>query len=171
MRIFLIALLLFPLFSLSQTNDVYIRLTDAGGKQINGTSLTRGYERWITGLSIGTSGKNNTQLNFTMQISGAAAELKKAMAQGDWLLNGQVVVIRPTALQPLIQYRINMEKIKVLSCAETMGCDGNMTTSVTLSATRIGWTYYQQQKNGIPVVSNKFGYDAETGSSWNNFQP
>ena len=35
-----------------------------------------------------------------------------------------------------------------------------MSTSVTLNATRIGWTYYQSSRDGIQTVSNKYGWDA-----------
>jgi hypothetical protein len=44
-----------------------------------------------------------------------------------------------------------------------------MTTTVTLQATRIGWTYYQTDRAGTQVVTNKYGFDAETGGQWTNF--
>jgi hypothetical protein len=62
-----------------------------------------------------------------------------------------------------------MEKIRVQGCSEAMGCNSAMTTTVTLQATRIGWTYYQTDRTGALVVSNKYGYDAETGGQWTNF--
>lgn len=168
MKTVLIALLMIPLFGQSQVQDVFIKLTDANGKQINGTSLTRGYEKWITGLTISSSGKNNSQLNFTMQISGAAADLKRAMAQGEFLLNGIVSVTQPADI-PIRLYTINMEKIRVIACSESMGCNNTMTTTVVLSAARIGWTYFQVGKTGVSTVSNKYGFDMETGKAWTNF--
>jgi type VI protein secretion system component Hcp len=168
MKTLLLALLMIPLFGQSQRQDVFIKLTDVNGKQINGTSLTRGYEKWITSLTMSSSGKNNSQLNFTMQISGAAAELKKAMAQGDFLLNGFVSVTQAGEMQTRL-YTINMEKIRVIACSESMGCNNTMTTTVVLSAARIGWTYFQVGKTGISTVSNKYGYDMETGKAWTNF--
>lgn len=65
--------------------------------------------------------------------------------------------------------KIGMEKIRVLACAESMGCNNVMTTSVTLQATRIGWTYYTTDKSGANTVSQKYGYNAETGKAWANF--
>ncbi len=168
MKSLLLALLMLPFFGQAQTQDVFIKLTDASGKQINGTSITRGYEKWITGLTISSSGKNNSQLNFTMQVSGAAADLKRAMAQGEWLMNGQVIVTQPGE-RPVRIYTIAMEKIKVLACSESMGCNNMMTTTVMLSATRIGWTYYQQDKTGTSTISNKYGFDLENGKPWTNF--
>lgn len=168
MKTLLIALFMIPLFTKAQAQDVFIKLTDVNGKQINGTSVTRGYEKWITGLTISSSGKNNSQLNFTMQISGAAADLKKAMAQGELLPNGFVSVTQPGEMQTRL-YTITMERIRVIACSESMGCNNTMTTTVVLSATRIGWTYFQVGKTGTSTVSNKYGFDMETGKAWTNF--
>ncbi|MBN8687976.1 MAG: type VI secretion system tube protein Hcp [Chitinophagales bacterium] len=168
MKTLLIALFMIPLFGQAQTQDVFIKLTDANGKQINGTSLTRGYEKWITGLTISSSGKNNSQLNFTMQISGAAADLKRAMAQGEFLSNGFVSVTQPGEMQVRL-YTITMEKIRVIACSESMGCNNTMTTTVVLSAARIGWTYFQTGKTGTSTISNKYGFDMESGKPWTNF--
>jgi hypothetical protein len=69
----------------------------------------------------------------------------------------------------LTNYTIKMENITVLSCEESLGCNGVMDTSVTLQATRIGWTYYQTGKTGTPVVSKKYGWDAGNNREWTNF--
>lgn len=169
MKKLFIALLLLPLLAASQTSEVYINLTNPAGQPIKGESVTRGYERWIQGLSIASGSKNNSQINFTTSIAGSSADLKKAMASGQFLLNGQVSVIQIGAEKPVTQYSIKMERIKVLSCSESMGCNGQMSTAVTLQASRIGWTYYSTGKGGLQIVSNKYGYDFDTGGAWNNF--
>lgn len=171
MRTIIFLLFLVPAFATAQKQDVYIKLTDAGGKQINGDAMTKGFERWMQGLSTSSGGKNNTQFSFTMNITGASADLKRALATGEFLMNGQVNVMQTVngSYTPQPVYFIKMEKIRVLSCAEVMGCNGTMTTTVSLQATRIGWTYYQTGKTGSPTVSNKYGFDAETGGSWTNF--
>src|ERR1043165_8362908 len=158
MRIIIFALLLLPVFGLAQKNNVLIKLTDARGQQIKGEALLKGFEKWINAATISSAGKNNTQLSFTMAISGASADLKKAMTTGELLLSGQVTVLSPneTAAAPLTVYTIKMERIAVTSCAEAMGCNNVMTTTVTLQATRIGWTYYDQARSGAQVVSRKF---------------
>jgi len=171
MRTIIFLLFLIPFFATAQKQDVYIRLIDANGKQVNGDAVTKGFEKWMQGLSTSSGGKSNTQFSFTMNITGASADLKRALANGEFLMNGQVNVMQTIngAYTPQPVYFIKMEKIRVLSCAEAMGCNGVMTTTVSLQATRIGWTYYQTGKTGAPSVSNKFGYDAETGGSWTNF--
>lgn len=171
MRTIIWALLLIPVLASAQKQEVYIKLTDAGGKQISGDATMKGFEKWLQTLTINSGGKNNTQLNFSMNITGASADLKKALAGKESLLTGQVSVMQTggSADRPSTLYTIKMEQITVLSCSETMGCNNIMTTSVTLQATRIGWTYYQTSPSGSQTISRKFGWDAKTNSAWINF--
>jgi type VI protein secretion system component Hcp len=171
MRILIFILLLSPFFGIAQKSDVFIRLTDAKGQQIKGDAVLKGFENWLGATSLTAAGKNNTQLSFTMTVNGASADLKKALANGELLLNGQVSVIiqNPAAGRPLTSYTIKMERIAVLTCFEAMGCNNAMNTTVTLQVTRIGWTYYDQNKTGAQSVSRRFGWDAENNKEWTSF--
>jgi type VI protein secretion system component Hcp len=169
MRTIIFILLFIPIIAAAQKQDVYIKLTDAKGVQIKGDAILKGFERSMQALTINSGGKNNTQFNFTMNITGASADLKSAMNSGEFLLSGLVTVLQPGLARPMITYTIKMEKIKVTSCNESMGCNNIMTTSITLQATRIGWTYYQTSTTGAQTVSNKYGYDAEAVGTWTNF--
>jgi len=171
MKTILFLLLLTPIISFSQKTDVYVKLTDPKGVQIKGESTSKGFERWIGATTINFGGKNNTVVSFTMQVTGASADLKRAMANGELLLNGQITVLSAsqTGGSPVISYIIKMENIAVTSCAEGMGCNSAMNTTATLQATRIGWTYYQTDRTGVQVVSRKFGWDADTQAEWTNF--
>lgn len=170
MRTLILCFLLLPFSVFSQRQDVFVKLTDAKGTQINGDALMRGFERTMQALTISAAGKNNTQFSFTMNINGASADLKKAMANGEFLMTGTVTVMEPLTISgPRPAYTIKMERIRVVTCSEAMGCNGVMSTSVTLQASRIGWTYYQTNKTGALVVTNKYGYDAEAGTQWTNF--
>ncbi len=71
--------------------------------------------------------------------------------------------------RPVTSYTIKMENIGVLACLESMGCNNAMATSVSLQAARIGWTYYQLDKSGMLNISQKYGWDAEANTAWNNF--
>jgi type VI protein secretion system component Hcp len=166
MRAIFLILFLSPVFCVAQKTDVFVKLTDANGLQIKGEATLKGFERWIGVTSITSSGKNNTQLDFTMTVSGASADLKKAMDSGSALSSGQVTVLvpNPAGGMPITSYTIKMEKIVVSSCFEAMGCNSLMNTTVTLLATRIGWTYYS---NG--AISKKYGWDAESNKEWAGF--
>ena len=170
MRTVFLTLLFSPLLSFAQKTDVFIKLTDAKGQLIKGEAVLNGFERWIGATSINSGGKNNSQLDFTMNISGASADLKRALASGELLLNGQVTVTTlASSFRPVTAYTIKMEMISVLACAETMGCNNQMTTTVTLKATRIDWTYYQTDRTGAAAVSPKYGWDESTKAEWTIF--
>ena len=93
------------------------------------------------------------------------------MTNGELLLNAQVTVQSPnlTGGIPTLSYTIKMENIMVTSCYESMGCNNNMNTTVTLQAARIGWIYYAQARTGALAVSRKYGWDTENNREWANF--
>jgi type VI protein secretion system component Hcp len=171
MRILIFLLLLFPFFGNAQKTEIFIRLTDAKGQQIKGESVSKGFENWLGTTSLTAGGQNNTQLSFTMTVNGASADLKRALANREFLLNGQVsaMVSDPSRGVPMKSYTIKMEKIAVLTCYETMGCNNVMNTTVTLQVARIGWTYYNAANTGAQTVSRKFGWDSENNTEWTSF--
>lgn len=169
MRTIILSLLLFPLIAAAQQTDTYIKLTDASGQQIKGDAVVKGFERNITVLSFASAGKNNAQLTFNMNLTGASADLKRAMSSGALLPNGILTVIKPGIYSPVIHYTIKMENIRVNSCSEMMGCNNQTNTTTTITAARIGWTYYETDKTGKTVVTRKFGFDNDSGKEWTNF--
>lgn len=171
MRTLILFLLFLPLSFFLKGQNVYVKLIDPNGTLIKGDAVDRGFEGTIRAFTITNGGKNNTQVTFTMSISGASASLKKAMTTGMFLLNGMITVLEQStgSYAPKPAYTITMEKIKVISCTESLGCNGVMTTSVIIQATRTGWTYYQRARDGSWVLANKYGYDAETGAEWKGF--
>jgi type VI protein secretion system component Hcp len=171
MRILIFILLLSPILSSAQKTDVFIQLADAKGQQIKGDVVTKGFENWLGATTINSAGKTNTLLSFTMTVNGASADLKKAAANGEILVSGQVFVIspNPSGGRPLTSYTIKMESISVLSCYESMGCNNTMNTTVSLQATRIGWTYYNTSAKGAQTVTRKFGWDERNNKEWTSF--
>ena len=170
MRVLIFILSLCPFLGLAQKTDVFIKLTDAKGRQIKGEVFMKGFENWLGATSLNSSGKSNTQLSFSTTVSGASADLKRALSNGEFL-DGQVVVIvpNPSGGPPIKSYTIKMEMIAVLTCYEAMGCNNAMNTTVTLQSTRIGWTYYNTATSGAQTVSRKFGWDAENNIEWTSF--
>lgn len=170
MRTLIFISFLLPHFCIAQRTDVFIKLSDARGKQIKGDAVLKGFENWLGATSFNTSGKGNTQISFTTTITGASADLKRALANGEFL-DGQVVAIAPNpgGGVPVKSYVIKMEKVAVISCDEKMGCNSTMNTTVTLQITRIGWTYYNTGTAGVQTISRKFGWDAENNVEWSSF--
>jgi len=168
MRKLIFILFLSPLFCIAQKTEVFIKLSDARGQQIKGDAVLKGFENWLSASSINSSGKNNNQLNFTVNVTAASADLKRAMSNGELLLSGQVTVLsaKPSGGRPLTSYTIKMENIAVVSCYEAMGCNNAMNTTLTLQVARIGWTYYNTTTQ---AVSRKFGWDVEKNMEWSSF--
>src|SRR6266542_3264947 len=123
MRTIIFILLFIPIISAAQKQDVYIRLADANGAQIKGDATLKGFERCMQALTINSGGKNNTQFSFTMNVTGASADFKKAMNGGEFLTSGLVTITQSSLARPMVVYTIKMEKIKVTSCNESMGCN------------------------------------------------
>lgn len=172
MRTIILLALLLPMVLTAQKTDVYLKLIDAAGQQIKGDATAKGYERSIGVLSFASGAKNNTQFSFTMSISDASADLKRALGNNSFLQSGVLTVTQPNPASgmPMIAYTIKMENIKVNSCAEAMGCNGIITTTTVLTATRIGWTYFKpDSKTGAQTVTRKYGFDSSTGGEWTNF--
>ena len=162
--------MLSPAFAFAQRQTNFITLTDAQGKLISGDVAMKGYEKSISINTLTTGGKSNSQLTLTMGIQGAAADLRRIMVSNEMLASGQLYVTQQTqssVLRPT--YTIKMENMQVVSCTEALGCDNNMTLTVVLQAARIGWTYYKTTGSGPLSVTNKYGFDTESGKEWNNF--
>jgi len=171
MRTIILALLILPIVSVAQKTETYLKLIDAGGQQIKGDAMVKGFERCIAVLSFASAGKNNSQLSISMNITGASADLKKAMTNGILLTDGILTVMQSGGGSgaPQISYTIKMENINVNNCTESMGCNGVMTTTAAITATRIGWTYYQMDRTGKQTISQKYGFDMDSGKEWTNF--
>ena len=170
MRTIIVALFFLPFAAVAQKQNIFLKLNDASGKQIAGDAMVKGYERWLGLFTVSNSGKNNVTVNFSMAINGASADLKRVMASGE-LLSGllNVTQVDPSSGRSMIVYSIKMEGIKVNACNDAVGCNNTMGTNATITATRIGWTYYQTSAAGAQTVSRKYGYDATTGQEWTNF--
>lgn len=165
MRTIIFLLFFSPFISVAQRTETYLKLVNASGLQLKGDAVTKGFEKWLFITSSSQGGKNNTQLTFTMNISGASADLRKAVSTGEFLNTGDLTTIQVDAEGRRVTIsQVKMEKVKIISYAES----GTQAT-VTIQSTRIGWIYYQQSNKGTWVVSNKYSYDAETGGEWKGF--
>ena len=85
-------MLFLPIFCWAQNANVFIKILDVKGQQINGDAMVKGYERNITVISFASAGKNNSQLTFNMNVTGVSADLKRAMSAGSLLVNGVLTV-------------------------------------------------------------------------------
>jgi type VI protein secretion system component Hcp len=165
----ILTVLLFPLFALCQTNQTYLKITDANGQMIKGSAVTKGFENAIQVTSMSAGGKNNTQISITMPVTGASADFKSALMNGKILPKGDLITGTSGMGALTLVNTIRLESVTVLSCTDAIGCNGLMNTTVVLNAVRIGWTYYAQDRTGVNTVSKKFGWDAAANREWTGF--
>lgn len=172
MRALIFLLLIgFSAVCFGQEEQVYMKLYNAEGKMIAGNVTIQRFEGAIQALTLSSSGDHNTELTFTMPVSGASARLKGMQANREELLTGTISAMRVNEQNGTLQpnYIIKMEKVTIITCTDSKGSGGSTVTNVVLKATRIGWTYYTSDRSGKSVISQKYGWDSSTGQSWNNF--
>ncbi len=177
MRYLLFAALLLPALAFSQQTTTYLKLNDANGIQIKGTAFVKGFEAQIVVTSMVSDpgnqkngGKPSNTITFTMPVSGATADLRRSINSGKPLSSGDLTSLVSSQMSaPSITFRIRMEQVTVVSLVDAIGCNGVMNTTVVLEAERMGWTYYNTNKGGASIVSNKYGWDARAGKEWTGF--
>jgi type VI protein secretion system component Hcp len=167
-KVILSLLLIVPVLLMAQRSitEDFGKFTNADGVVIKGSSMVRGFEKQIEVQNLAAaSTNNNTAVKFSMPSGAAANEFRNALNNGKKLRSGEIIVTAISADRRITMHKINMEEISVLSCEDRGGL-----TSLTLDATRIGWTYYaNDQRSGKQTISSKSGWDAAKKQAWTGF--
>lgn len=173
MRILLFTLLL-PVFAFSQQTNTYLKINDPAGAMIKGTSVAVGFENAVVVSTINSDatqkngGKLSNTITFSMPVSGASGEFRRVIGINKPLPSGEITSLQNGPANQLI-YKLKMENITVISINDALGCNGTMTTTVVLSAERMGWTYFASGRNGQNTVASKYGWDAGKNREWTGF--
>ncbi len=145
--------------------QIFLKITDANGQLISGTSFQKFYERQIIVTNFSGVTAGNAQVQFTMPSGGASATLASMQGSKETIPYAVFTNIVPAEPTWNVLSTVRLEAIRVMSVT-----DANGSTSLTLQAGRIGTTYYQNNpKTGIRTVSGKTGYDFKTRQAWNAF--
>ncbi|HUC81334.1 MAG TPA: hypothetical protein VMR70_10485 [Flavisolibacter sp.] len=145
--------------------QVYLQLVDPAGQPIRGTSVDRGYERQIIATAFSGYTAGNSQLRFSMPSGSASAALANLQGSGQKLPSAVFTITEPGEARPNVVSSVRLEDVAVKSVN-----DANGSTAVVLQASRIGVTYFQNnRKTGERTVSGKTGYDFTTKQPWNSF--
>lgn len=160
---FIAAILSAATFPVKQ--QTFLQFTDPSGKAIRGSSTSRGYENQIIATSFSGVTTGNQQVQFTMP-SGAASATLASLQTGKQKLSRALFTITVMGESGLnVINTVHLEDIRILSVH-----DANGSTTVSLSASRIGTTYYQyDRKKGTRTISGKTGFDYTTKQPWNGF--
>ncbi len=152
-------------FSFQTKQQTFLQIVDANGQPIRGTSVQRFYERQIIAAGFSGVTAGNAQVQFTMPSGGASATLATLQGSKQTIPYAVFTITVPAEPTWNVLSTVRLEAIRVISVQ-----DANGSTSVTLQASRIGTTYYQNNlKTGIRSVTGKTGYDFKAGQTWNSF--
>lgn len=144
---------------------IFLRLVDASGQTIRGTSIERFYERQIEVTAFSGFSTGNAQVKFTMPSGAATATL--ANLQGSKQKLSSAVFTNTEQGEPTLNVMstVRLEEVIVISVS-----DANGSTEVILKATRIGVTFFQNNlKTGVRTISSKTGFDFANKQPWTAF--
>jgi len=171
MRTLILAALLLPCIAFSQKSETYLSITD-NNIPVKGTATKGGYEGFIAitslqaeGISTKPTMRGTDQVTFSMPVSTASADLKRALFRGVALPRCEFTILSANN-QDQILCKIKLEDIYVNSCSDEVGANGVLYTSVVLSASRIGWAYFGPGNAGPNTIIRKFGWDTMKNGEW-----
>jgi type VI protein secretion system component Hcp len=145
--------------------QVFLKLIDASGQTIRGTSVQRGYERQIEVTNFSGYTTGNSQLKFTMPSGSATAALANVQGSKQQLPSALFTITQIGEVTINITSTVRLEEVTVLSVSDVNG-----STEVTLKASRIGVTYFQMnRRTGVQTVSSKTGFDFANKQPWTSF--
>lgn len=145
--------------------QVFLQLVDASGQSIRGTSLQRGFERQIIATDFSGVTTGNPQIKFTMPSGAASAMLANLQGSKQQLSYAVFTITEQGEATLNITSTVRLEDMSVVSVN-----DANGSTDVTLKASRIGTTYFQNnRKTGVRTVSSKTGFDFANKQVWSSF--
>jgi len=144
---------------------IFLRLVDASGQTIRGTSVERFYERQIEVTAFSGLTTGNPQVKFTMPSGAATAILANLQGNKQKLSSGVFTNTEQGEPTLNVTSTVRLEEVIVISVS-----DANGSTEVTLKASRIGTTYFQNNlKTGVRTVGSKTGFDFANKQPWAAF--
>jgi type VI secretion system Hcp family effector len=168
-------------FSNASKAQIFVKLLDASGNLINGESTDARHAKEITattfgqentgcainagGAGGGTCGGTAGHFIFNMNINASLPILDQAVFLGTHLKSADIVFRKTTNLEEY--YKIHLESVVISHVTNSADLTtGPITIQVELAADRMGWTYYPQTPSGQLGTPVKFGWNAQTRSTW-----
>jgi len=160
-----IFILVFGLLSnqLYALNDIYMKLVNSNGVQINGEATAAGFVNWVKLNSVEQSNEGNVtigstltasktisgDLTFQMPINSTLAPLANLMYTGQRLLSVDIWYVKPGCTIGCVSYKIHMENVYVSKLSQVSDGEGNTLIQVSLSPTQFAWGYFRPGSTGV----------------------
>ena len=174
--IIITSLLFFICNSANAAIDMYIKILDANGNVIAGTSMYAGHINEIDCVAEGQkSGVCSPTQNcgiatgsfiFTIPLGTCLNYLKNAMYRG-LLLNSVEIVFIKAGATPFVFYKIRMENVAVTTHAESIETNGGgFYFQISFDPQKFHWTYTPQTPMGVAGTPVKFGWNKITNTEF-----
>lgn len=177
--------LLFLLFNFtsvhSQVIEIFVKVIDASGTQINGESADIKHLNEIVTTSFGQENINCSTITggapcagkpghfiFNMGISKSLPLLKKALYNTEHLTSIDIV-FRKSGGAPFEFYKIRLENVIVTHITDAADITSSVKNQVEVDAARFGWTFIPQKSDGSGDIPVKFGWDITSNIVWTGF--
>ena len=184
-RIFTIlsATLLFLSLSNASKAQIFVKIIDGSGNQIDGESIDARHPKEINATTFGQEntgcaatpigsgggsacGGTAGHFIFNMNINASVPLLNKALFTGAHLRSADIV-FRKSGTSGTEYYKIHLESVLISHVTNSADpATGLITVQVELAADKMGWTYTPQDATGAPGTPVKFGWDTTTRSAW-----
>jgi type VI secretion system secreted protein Hcp len=178
---FLIVSLISIVSAHAQVTEIFVKIIDANGTQINGESNDIKHQNEIVTTSFGQENINCSTITggvpcagkaghfiFNMNINKSLPLLKKALYNTEHLLSVDIV-FRKAGGTPFEFYKIRLENVIITHITDAADASTGVKNQVEADAARFGWTYIGQKSDGTSDAPIKFGWDVTSNSVWTGF--
>lgn len=169
----------------SNAQTIFVKILDANGKLMPGGAtepqhlneiVAGSFGQENTGCALssggtkgGTCGGTAGHFIFNTTLDQSYPLLTQALFTGSVLKSVDIVFRKAGggATAGAEFYKIHLESVLVSHVTNNEdGTTGNIQMQVELDALKMGWTYYPQTAGGALGTPVKFGWNAETKSTW-----
>lgn len=169
-----IALLTFPLFSVSGAFDMFLKISTVDGEskdkdhagEIDVLAWSWGMSN--SGTAVGGAGKANVQdFSFTKYLDKSTPALMLAALKGDLFADAVFTVRKADGTSPYEQLKLKLENVLVTSVsAGGSGGQDILTENVTLNFSKFKLEYIPLKSDGSPDAAKEVRWDISAGKSY-----
>ncbi|MEO7530535.1 MAG: type VI secretion system tube protein Hcp [Sediminibacterium sp.] len=153
--------------------DIYMRVVNSSGKQIDGDVTVRGYERTIHLNAGGQANSTTTSFigggagvgkptmgpfNFEGELSSASEPLMSALYKGEKLNSVDIYYVNSGCNCAF--YKVHMENVYLTNLSEATS-DSAVVQQFSFAPYQVAWAYY---KPAATKPSSQFGWDIQRGT-------
>ena len=159
-------------------NDIYMKLVNSSGVQINGEATAAGFVNWVKlssteqsneanvtlGSTLSVSKPTTGDITFQMPLNSTFGPLANLMYTGQRLLSVDVWFVKSGCTTTCVSYKIRMENVYVSKLSQVSDGEGNTVIQVSFTPTQFAWGYFRPASTGVlpATPTTVFGWNKAT---------